>query len=254
MEKHYYKEYYHLERNHWWFKARLEILEAILRKQILNLQHTSDILNAGVATGATTTMLEKHANVTSLEYEAKCCQFLREQLKIEVTEGSLTELPYADQKFDLICAFDVIEHIEDHELAMKEANRVLKPGGKCFITVPAYMFLWSEHDVVNHHFRRYKIRELENLVEQAGFKVEFKSYFNALLFPPIAAARIPSRWFKNTKDKSEEAKNRSDFEKFKSEGFINKFFYSIFKSEKNYLAKKRRFPFGVSIVLIGSKT
>jgi SAM-dependent methyltransferase len=131
MDTAYYREYFELERNHWWFKARLEILEKLVGRAVRRLpaKTTLRILNAGVATGATTRMLEKFGNVTSLEYDRDCCHFLRETLKIDVVQGSLTELPFPPSTFDLVCAFDVIEHIQNDQLALREIHRVTVEGG-----------------------------------------------------------------------------------------------------------------------------
>ncbi len=252
MDQKYYKEYYHLERNHWWFRARLEILESMLQKIILpSNQQAIKVLNAGVATGATTTMLEKYGAVTSLEYDKDCCTFLKNELKIEVTNASLTDLPFENNSFDLVCAFDVVEHIEDDQLAVSEINRVLKKDGMVFLTVPAFNFLWSHHDEVNHHFRRYTSSQLTKVVSGNRFAVNHTTYFNALLFPPIFLIRIFSKLL--PKKKNIETTG-SDFERFNSSSFINKCFYWIFKKEKWWLDKKWSFPFGVSLMLIGKKT
>ncbi len=252
MDKQYYKEYYHLERKHWWFRARLEILEDLLTKQALHgLPARPRILNAGVATGATTTMLEKHGTVTSLEYDKDCCDFLRETVKMPVVNASLTELPFEDAAFDLVCAFDVIEHIEDDALAVREIHRVLAPGGVVFLTVPAYQFLWSKHDEVNHHFRRYTADQLDRVLQQAAFRRERTSYFNSLLFPPIALARTVSNL--RPEKETEEGTSGSDFDAYQTGDFVNSIFYKVFRLERKLLGKRGRFPFGVSLFTIGRK-
>jgi len=92
-------------------------------------------------------MLEKFGDVTSIEYDEDCCQFLNEVLHIPALQGSITELEFEDNSFDLVCAFDVIEHVEDDSKAASEMLRVCKKDGLVFATVPAFMLLWSEHDV-----------------------------------------------------------------------------------------------------------
>ena len=251
MNKLYYKEYYQLERSHWWFKARLEILESLLKSKILrsNTQKLK-ILNAGVATGATTTMLEKYGMVTSLEYDKNCCTFLEHELKIEVVNASLTDLPFEDDSFDLVCAFDVIEHIEDDALAVKEIYRVLKKQGLVYLTVPAFHFLWSHHDVVNHHFRRYTLKGFLNLIFLENFEIVYKSYFNTFLFLPVFLARRIGKFLKTNTDKESSG---SDFEKFKANSLVNRFLFYLFKTEQLFLTKNINFPFGVSALIIGVK-
>ena len=249
MDPQFYREYYTLERSHWWFTARLEILESVLKKWILNSESKSiNILNVGVATGATSEMLSKYGNVVSVEYDEECCKFLKEKTGIEAINASLTELPFESNTFDLVCAFDVIEHIEDDKLAISEVQRVLKKGGHYYITVPAFQFLWSNHDVVNHHFRRYTKQNLNTLF--SGFDVDYSSYFNFWLFFPIAMVRfilnlIPKR--------NNETSSGSDNEVLSSSGLLNYVLKQIFKSERHFLRLGIRFPVGVSILSIGTK-
>ncbi|MEL7163261.1 MAG: methyltransferase domain-containing protein, partial [Bacteroidota bacterium] len=121
MNKEYYAEYSVRERQHWWFLARLEILrDRVARfRPTLRQDEPLRILNAGIATGATSLMLADFGEVTNLEYDADCCTFVRDKLGLEVVNGSLTELPFPDGTFDLICAFDVVEHIEADDLALQ---------------------------------------------------------------------------------------------------------------------------------------
>lgn len=249
MNKDYFKEYYHLERKHWWFKARSEILSTRVQK-ILKGKKSPEILNVGVATGATSTMLARFGSVTSLEYDQACCQFLKEQLNFDVIQGSVTALPFPDQHFDLVCAFDVIEHVEDDTQGLKEMMRVCKPGGNILVTVPAFMSLWSEHDEINHHFRRYTATSLKKLFKNDRGNISYISYFNSILFLPIYGARVFSNLIRRNKPKQEGL--QSDFSKFKT-GTLNKLLYKIFLFENIFLKKDYAFPAGVSILLAWTK-
>ncbi len=245
MEKEYYKKYYDFERNHWWFIARAKILESKIEK-ISNGKRDLKILNVGVATGQTTEMLQKFGTVVSLEYDKDCCEFLRNTLKMEVINGSITELPFDDSQFDLVCAFDVIEHVDEDKLGVQEMIRVAKNEGHVFVTVPAYMQLWSDHDVTNFHKRRYVMKNLVPLFPNQK-DIVFKSYFNSILFLPIYLIRMVGNMFKSKK--KEVAK--SDFDLVQNK-FVNAIMYRIFLVEKTLL-KFLRFPFGVSIMLIYKK-
>src|SRR5688572_26761955 len=110
MNKEYYREYYDYERYNWWFKVRYRIIDYFLKKY-LPIRDNIRILNIGVATGRSTEILMKYGDVTSLEYDAECCEFTRDVLQIEVIQGSILELPFSDKQFDIVCAFDVIEHV-----------------------------------------------------------------------------------------------------------------------------------------------
>lgn len=242
MDKLYYREYFDVERNHWWFRGRSEILNSYIRRSISG-ERKLKILNVGVATGATSVMLQSFGEVTSLEYEQDCIDFIKDKVSIAVIQGSILELPFADNSFDLVCAFDVVEHVEDHVLAIRELSRVCNQGGSVLITVPAFMSLWSEHDEINHHFRRYKVGELKQLFSKESGLVVFASYFNSILFIPIFLARKISNFFR---DKNKKA--QSDFQKYKP-GIVSSILFGILRSERKLLNKSVTFPVGVSLIL-----
>jgi len=242
MDKQYYKEYYEIERNHWWFKARSEILYSFIRHHIAR-ERPLRILNVGVATGASSVMLKAFGEVSSLEFEQDCIDFIKDLEPISVIQGSILELPYADNSFDLVCAFDVIEHVDNDELAVKELRRVCDKDGSVLVTVPALMSLWSEHDEINHHFRRYRIKELNRLFAMEEGKIIFSTYFNSLLFMPIFIARKISNVLRDRNKKVQ-----SDFEKYKP-GLVSQVLYCILKSEKYFLNSTISLPIGVSGLL-----
>jgi len=249
MEQEYYKDYYKLERKHWWFVAREKIIIDTFER-ISNKKSGLKILNVGCATGRSTEYLSQYGEVTSIEYNEDCCKFLREELKMPVINASATDLPLESESYDWVCSLDVVEHIEDHEKAVQEMARVLKPGGHIFLTVPAFMDLWSKHDLINHHFRRYKMDELTSLFKpELNGNIIYKTYFNSILFPLIWIFRkISSLFIKDMKYDS----NDSDFDdpdKNKVKGFI---FYNIFYLEK-FLLRKMSFPFGVSAMVVWQK-
>ena len=150
----------------------------------------------------------------------------------------------------MICAFDVIEHIEDDNKAIEEIYRVLKPKGKYFLTVPAFQSLWSNHDVVNHHYRRYKRKPFNKLIENTNLKIDYSTYFNFWLFIPISLMRFI---LNNIPRKKDSNSSGSDNEIMQSSNIINGILYKIFYSEKFLLRLNIKFPFGVSILTIGYK-
>jgi SAM-dependent methyltransferase len=98
-----------------------------------------------------------------------------------------------EHHYDLIGAFDVIEHIDDDRAAIGSIATRLKPGGRFVMTVPAHQWMWSAHDVVNHHKRRYSKRRLEELIDRSPLRLETIGYFNSLLFPVAVAERLSSK-------------------------------------------------------------
>jgi ubiquinone/menaquinone biosynthesis C-methylase UbiE len=248
MQHDYYTAYYDLERQHWWFVARERIISNYIKKLIKENQlNKSDlkILNVGCGPGRSSQYLSEFGHVVSLEYDKYCCEFASEKTGLEIINGSITELPFQDESFDLVCAFDVIEHVEDDQLAVFEMKRVAKNNGIVFITVPTFMSLWSHHDVINHHFRRYKLNQIETLFEnqENGNKI-FTSYFNFFLFPPIYLVRTISNLIKSGKNRPGSG---SDFETFKP-GLLNNLLFKIMSFESNFITKNIKLPFGVSLL------
>ena len=248
MQHDYYKEYYELERNHWWFVAREGILSNYIQQLIKQGQLPSTdlkILNVGCGPGRSSEYLSKFGKVTSIEYDKFCCEFASEKTGLEIINGSITELPFSDNSFDLVCAFDVIEHVEADQLAVNELKRVTKNESLILITVPAFMSLWSHHDVINHHFKRYKIKEVNQLFDSTnnGNKV-FDTYFNSFLFLPIYFFRKVSNLLKLGQKRKGSG---SDFEAFKP-GILNTILYKVMSFESRFINRKKKFPFGVSIL------
>jgi SAM-dependent methyltransferase len=245
VDKEYYYKYYKFEREHWWFKARLKILESYIKNNII-IDKASNILNVGAATGATSEMLFKYGRLTSLEYSKDCIEFTKSKLDIQIDWGNILELNFANDSFDLVCSFDVIEHIEDDYQALAELIRTCKKGGSIIFTVPAHMHLWSDHDLVNHHFRRYNSKDINSLVSSFNnVSIEFLSYFNSKLYIPISLFRRIKNYFKNTITERDNIK--SDFESFKP-GVMNDFLEFVFASESLRISNKIPFSNGVSIV------
>jgi len=247
MDKQYYEEYYDLERNHWWFRARKKIIHSLLKKYIG--RQNASVLNIGAATGETSRMLGDFGNVTSVEYDKDCCVFVKQKMDLDFIQASITELPFPGNSFDVVSAFDVVEHVEQDAQAVKEIFRVCRPGGCIAVTVPAYRFLWSYHDDVNHHVRRYSLEELKNLFKDLDGKIIYSSYFNTFLFPPVALTRMIANVFPSAVKRKGSG---SDFSY--SGGWISSsLFYPVMAGESFFMKAGIRFPFGISIVLIFTK-
>ena len=249
MDKNYYKDYYHLERKHWWFVVREKIIIHIFKKFRVE-NKVLKILNVGCATGRSTEYLSQFGEVTSIEYDQDCCVFLKEELKIDVINASATELPFADEQYDWVCAFDVIEHIEDHQKAVQELCRVTKKNGQVYITVPAFMSMWNNHDVINQHFRRYRMPELKALfISEKNGKILYNTYFNFILFPLIWIFRKISVLLASENNKKELKSDFDNPDENKIKSFV---FYNLFYMEK-FLLNYITFPVGVSAMIIWKK-
>lgn len=243
MEKNYTLKYIQYEETHWWFVARRSILKSIIGKILIQqkLKSPLKILNVGPAGGTTSIMLQDFGEVKSLEFDKLLYDYCKNERKMDVDQGSITNLPYEDESFDVACAFDVIEHVKNDTKAFEELRRVLRKNGVIIITVPAYQFLWSTHDDINYHFRRYTKKRINQLALSTGLSLLYSSYFNFFLFVPILGTRLLGKLRSPSKNG-----NGSDFDQYKPGQLTNKIFRSIFQAERKLLYPGK-FPFGVSI-------
>ena len=255
MNKDYYKEYYHLERKNWWFTVRSKILADRIATflPINQANNPNQILNVGVATGATSEMLSNFGDVMSVEYDTDCYEFTKTILKTPLLQGSILDLSFKAESYDLVCAFDVIEHVEDDLKAVSEMKRVCKSGSYIVVTVPAFMSLWGQHDVINQHYRRYRMLELEKLfLHENNGKILYKTYFNSLLFPPIFAARNAMRFLPKFLQKNRDGAG-SDHSLIEEDSPILTVLEKIFETERKMLNNGMTFPFGVSAMMVWQK-
>jgi len=177
------------ERNYWWFVGRRKIIHTILQNEI---KKKSDlrILDIGCGTGFTTLSLKKFGDIVGTDGSFSALRHCNKIGLNQVIKSDSYYLPFADKTFDMITMLDVLEHIENDLRVLEELNRVLKKDGIIIITVPAYQFLWSQHDVALSHYRRYNIKTLSKVIIKTGFKVIRISYFISFLFPIIAIFRF----------------------------------------------------------------
>jgi SAM-dependent methyltransferase len=180
-----------VEDDHWWYRGRRRIIRAELDR--LALPRPADVLDAGCGSGRTLLELVDYGRVSGIELDPEVAAVARERGLGEVVQGRLEALPWAEDSFDLITCLDVIEHTPDDRETLAALYRVCRPGGFLLVTVPAHQFLWSAHDVYNHHYRRYSRRTLQEAARAAGWSVARMSAFNSVLFAPAAVVRLARR-------------------------------------------------------------
>jgi SAM-dependent methyltransferase len=245
MNKEYIKQYVQLEKEHWWFVVRQKILFNFLSKQLTT--KPKNILNIGAAAGESSKWLSALGKVTSVEMESLFVELLVAQ-NLEVVNANIVDMPFENNSFDLVCAFDVLEHVEFDIDAMIEMVRVCKPNGKICIAVPAFNILWSKHDTVNGHFRRYSKKMFKTLGDNfVSIEQKEVTYFNTILFLPILIARKMRNLF--LKDSGNQ---QSDFTYFNNNKIVNYILKAIFSIEL-LLLKFMKLPFGVSLVSVWQK-
>ena len=233
-----YREMARTQSEHWWFRARREILERVIDR--LSLPARADLLEIGAGTGGNLAMLGRYGNLAAVEMDAFASRYASEISGIRVSQGHLPDaVPFGDRSFDLICLFDVLEHVEDDSKALQRVRALLKPGGSAVVTVPAYQWLYGPHDRAHAHFRRYTAHELVRKARGAGFAVRKSGYFNALLFPLIALHRVAKRATAEQESHDAALPGR----------LVNRLLYATFSIEK-YIVPWASFPFGTSVLAV----
>jgi SAM-dependent methyltransferase len=194
-----------------------------------------------------TDMLREFGSVEGIDAAAQAVAYCGARFgeTVDVRLGSIPhDLPPAGQA-DVITAFDVIEHLDDDRSALLAIHHSLPPGGTLVVTVPAFAFLWSNHDVVNHHRRRYTRPQLQGLLESVGFVVEGISYFNTWLFPAAAAIRVLGRHHRS--------RHRVATDDFTMPpAWLNRLLLELFASEARVL-RFTSLPVGVSIFALARR-
>lgn len=235
-----YREMAATEAQHWWFTGRRRILASILES--LNIPKNARILEIGSGTGGNLEMLTAFGAVYGLEMDKVACELTKNKYgnQFSIYQGACPDnMPDFGQKFDLICFFDVLEHIENDEQALNGVQELLNENGQIILTVPAYRWLWSIHDEFLHHKRRYNVKNLKHLITATEFKITRLTYFNSLLFPLAAIVRLKDIV---TQKKTATGTNTPPV-------MINNLLKRIFSLECFWL-KKFNFCFGVSILCI----
>lgn len=192
-----YEAMFDLEDVYWWFVARRQLMEELLRNE-LQENREARLLDVGCGTGSNLQAFSSHARVTGIDSSTEALNFCRQRSVSSVARGEIERLPFPCGTFDIITAMDVLEHTDDDLAALEELGRVCRPGGLLLVTVPAYGFLWSEHDEALKHRRRYTAHELRNKLTNCGFEIERSSYFITTLFFPILFLRIYQGLFKKS--------------------------------------------------------
>lgn len=191
------KQMFELEERHWWFCGRRKIVRHLVQKAVTTLGREGQrlqICDLGVGAGLLLRELAPGAEVYGLDQSPEALRAARQRGLTNLAQGWLPDqVPYAARSFDLILLLDVLEHIEDDRAALHKAVSLLKDDGILICTVPAYRFLWSDHDTAHGHKRRYTRGLLGGLFTGLGGEIQILTYFNTLLFPLALVQRLAQR-------------------------------------------------------------
>ncbi len=247
MESELYSAHAKLEDHHWWFSGRRAVVREVLKQRVAPVEGRR-ILDVGCGTGGMLSMLREFGDVEGIDSSDEALAYARERLgpDAKLGKGELPDGIPEGRTYQLITAFDVIEHIPDAVAALKSIHGALEPGGVFVCTVPAFQFLWSVHDDLNHHQRRYDAELLKAQLSTAGFELRFTSYFNSLLFPPIAAVRL----LQKVMPEKPGSTGAGDLDE--APPLVNGLLKRLFSAER-HLLKRASLPFGVSLIAVASR-
>ena len=237
-----YADFDRLEDQHWWFSGRRAIVASFLEHH-LGASRELRILDVGCGTGGMLPMLARWGQVSAFDPfdEAVKAAQGRAPKGAKVWRGEIPDAVPADHSFDLVTAFDVLEHLDDPVGAAARIREALAPEGLFVATVPAYQFLWSHHDEVNQHRRRYTVELLTQHLADGGLRVDAVTHFNSALFPPIAAVRLLQKVLPSGGEAASDTKE--------THPLINTALGRLFGAERHIVGKVPM-PFGVSIIAL----
>lgn len=236
-----YPELAALEDQNFWFQSRNRLIVHVIRRFCHGF---NSLLEIGCGTGQVLRAIGAAfpaVHLSGSELFVEGLAFARQRVPTaHLMQMDATRIPFTNE-FDVIGAFDVVEHIRDDEVVLSEIHRALKPNGKIILSVPQHPWLWSHQDELAHHVRRYRRRELERKLERCGFKVAYSTSFVALLLPAMVASRVGRRRT-HAGDALQDLRIASS---------VNALFARLMHIELALLRAGMRFPLGGSRLVVG---
>lgn len=232
------------EENHWWFEGRRQVIREVMRTHLLP-RGERHILDVGCGTGGMFPLLSEFGMVDGAEGSEDALARARRKYPQRRIEPCLLPDGIPQGTWDTLTAFDVIEHLDEPIESLRAMRSHLTWDGQMVITVPAFQFLWSKHDELNHHRRRYSRLELVSQLSSAGMKVTYSSHFNSVLFPAVALTRFAQKLVP--------ALSRDETGNLKETAApLNLALTALFGGEK-HLLKRASLPFGVSLIAVAQR-
>jgi len=229
---------------HWWYQARRKLLEMGIKDYAAS-QSNLRILDLASACGGNFQMCNQYGTIIGIDISPHSIRFCKEKGIDSMVQGNVELLPFEEKSFDVVVAFDIFEHLPNDIDSMKEVFRILKDDGILLVNVPAFMSLYSEHDVAFEHVRRYSKKELIAKLKSVNFKPVFSSFWSFFIFPAVFLIR---KIF--VKKRLEES--QSDFH-LDVPNWIEMTLRWLSILEVSWIFKKNHFPFGVSFYCVATK-
>ncbi len=228
-----------LEERYWWFLGRRRVIKEMLKAWFPG--GNLSLLDWGCGTGGNFSMLAKFGEVVGVDVSEQSLEVCRKRGFAGVHHIKDIDAFEPSRDFDVVTLLDVVEHVKDDGAFLKKFHRFLKPDGYILITVPAYQFIWSEHDEMLHHYRRYTRPQITARLEEAGYEIAKASYFISFLVLPIIIYRYMRRLFG--------IRRTSGYAYVEFPPAVNNFFRRLITLEA-YLMNYINIPFGLSILVL----
>jgi SAM-dependent methyltransferase len=242
MEQQEYEAMYRAQTSLWWYRGMEKITRTVLDGYYRPGSGLS-ILDAGCGTGASLSLLTAYGDVVGLDFSPLALGYCRKHPGPRLVQGTVNTLPFNREVFDLVASFDVIYcRSVDEESALAEFARVLRPGGRLVLRLPAYNWLRGAHDRAVDTRERYTARSAKRRLQRAGFVVERAGYANTFLFPLAAAKRLSEPIFRS--------QHASDLTL--NYGRLQRLFEVVLSSE-SLLTRVVRLPFGLTVLAVAKK-
>lgn len=256
MERDVYQEWFELENDHWWFVGRRTLFMGLIQQAVRATCTTRGsgplIVDIGCGTGMNLEALARFGRVIGVDVSETALEFCRRRETRTLCRARMDALPFASGSVQLLTAFDVLEHGPDDRAMLAEAFRVSAPGGWAVFSVPAYPFMWGDHDVAAHHYRRYTLSDLRRKVQASGFYIHRTTFLNAFLFPVSVIFRQGKNLLSRTlRLLRREIEFRTDFRSTEP-ALLNPLLLRVFTAEA-LLLKHGDLPFGLSLCCIARK-
>ena len=180
---------FEVEETNWWYRGRRALVTKWVERHFRRMGRPLQILDIACATGMSFRFLSKYGAIRGIDISNETIRLCKTRGIDRIVQCDAMKLPFRDGTFDVVLALDALEHFPDDELAIREIRRVARDGALILVTVPAFMFLWSPHDVAYHHFRRYTRGELGGKLREGGLHLRKLSYYSMSVLPPVFAMR-----------------------------------------------------------------
>lgn len=239
-----YERMYSLENTYWWFQGRKRIVFELLQRHTPLSDGKLTVLDAGCGTGLVLEALRSYTRPVGIDFSMLAMAYCARRGIRRLACARVEALPFGDEAFDLLLALDLFEHIDDDAALLRELWRVCRPGGYLLITVPAYRFLWSEHDEALYHKRRYTRTSLRNLLRTADFEIVRLTHAITFMLVPIVLFRLAQKALK--------PRGRPKTHLIRLPRALNKMLIELLKAEARLL-RRVNFPCGVSLIALVKK-